>query len=650
LALSPVPFSAVAIAVAGAWGGPRLGLVELSVVEQRYRAVLAVKAGVPKSEVAAQAKVTRQTVHNWVVSYDRDGLGGLMDRSHRPDAHPLQIDPEMEALICEIRRFHPAWGPRRIVYELDRRELTSPARSTVYRVLVRHGLIEPKARRKQRREYRRWERAEPMALWQMDIVGGVMIDGPNGPWEAKVVTGVDDHSRYCVIATVVVRATGRAVCLAFAAALCRYGVPDEVLTDNGKQFTARFGRGGEVLFDRICRENGIAHRLTKPSSPTTTGKVERFHQTLRRELLNGVECFPSIEAAQGEIDAFVVEYNTVRPHQSLDMATPASRFRPGMSVLDDTAATTAAERLLPLHLPGILSSVPALPAAEDAAPPADSAVPPNTGQEPPEATVSVPATWEGGPVEFDRVVPASGNMAVCNRQFWFGRPRAGLTVTFWASVDVLHVTSGGHRIKTLRSHLSMLDLAALVAKGARPAGPPPIPVEPGTAVEVERLVRRNGTISLGDHQVSVGEINAGRQVGIRIDGDTLLVFDPETRELLRSRTHPLTSEEVIRLRGARPAGTPPKPRTSPFTVQRRASATGVITVAGQHIALGRKYAGHTVAIHVSGHVLTIDVDDDQKTVVRTTTKPIRQEKAHRPHQQSTPPKEQTPREANPYNV
>ena len=83
-----------------------------------------------------------------------------------------------------------------------------------------------------------------MALWQLDIVGGVFLaDGT----EAKIVTGVDDHSRYCVIASVVARATGRAVCLAFAAALRAFGVPGEVLTDNGKQFTDRFGKGGEVL-------------------------------------------------------------------------------------------------------------------------------------------------------------------------------------------------------------------------------------------------------------------------------------------------------------------------------------------------------------------------------------------------------------------
>jgi transposase InsO family protein len=120
----------------------------------------------------------------------------------------------------------------------------------------------------------------------LDIMGGFFLTSGA---ELKLVTGVDDHSRFLVIAAVVPRATGRAVCAAFAAALVEFGTPEEVLTDNGKQFTARFGRprpATEVLFDRICRENGITHRLTAPRTPTTTGKIERFHQSLRRELLD----------------------------------------------------------------------------------------------------------------------------------------------------------------------------------------------------------------------------------------------------------------------------------------------------------------------------------------------------------------------------
>jgi hypothetical protein len=99
-----------------------------------------------------------------------------------------------------------------------------------------------------------------------------------------------------------------------------------VLTDNGKVFTGRFAaRPMEVLFDRICRENGIRHLLTAPRSPTTTGKIERFHGTLRRELLNGAT-FAALAAAQQAIDGWIVEYNTDRPHQALGGCTPAERF------------------------------------------------------------------------------------------------------------------------------------------------------------------------------------------------------------------------------------------------------------------------------------------------------------------------------------
>ena len=101
-------------------------------------------------------------------------------------------------------------------------------------------------------------------------------------------------------------------------------------TFNGKQFTGRFGkpRPAEVLFERICRENGITQRLTKPRSPTTTGKIERLHQTLQLELLNTHEPFDSIEDAQAAVDAWRREYNADRPHQSLGMAFPAARFAP----------------------------------------------------------------------------------------------------------------------------------------------------------------------------------------------------------------------------------------------------------------------------------------------------------------------------------
>jgi transposase InsO family protein len=301
-------------------------LVELSVVEQRYQAVLAVLDGASVMEVASRFDVHRQTVHRWLRRYEQHGLAGLADRSHRPGSCPHQMPAAVEARILEWRRRHPGWGPRRLVYEAVKAGMDpAPSRSAVYRSLLRHGLIDPDARRRRKETWKRWERGSPNELWQLDLVGGVgLTDGT----ELKALTGVDDHSRFCVCAALLRRATGRAVCEAFTAAMTRHGVPGEVLTDNGRQFTGRFaGKDVEVLFDRICRENGISHRLTAPYSPTTTGKIERFHRSLRMEFLAG-RAFTTIEAAQTELDAWVGDYNANRPHQGINMATPAQRYHP----------------------------------------------------------------------------------------------------------------------------------------------------------------------------------------------------------------------------------------------------------------------------------------------------------------------------------
>ena len=301
-------------------------LVELSVVEQKYQAVLAVVGdGREVTDVARQFGVSRQTLHAWLTRYEAEGLAGLVPRSRRPGSCPHQMDPAVEVLLLEMRRAHPHWGPRRLLHELARRSVSPmPSRSGVYRALVRAGVIEVEPRRSRREHWRRWERGSPMELWQLDLVGGFLLaDGSR----AKALTGIDDHSRFCVSATLMLRERTQPVCEAFAAALRTHGVPQQVLTDNGRVFTGRFNHPPvEVLFDRICRENGIEHLLTAPRSPTTTGKIERFHRTLRAEFLTG-RVFPTLARAQAELNAWVSSYNHARPHQSLDMDTPAQRFR-----------------------------------------------------------------------------------------------------------------------------------------------------------------------------------------------------------------------------------------------------------------------------------------------------------------------------------
>ena len=173
-------------------------LVELGLVEQRYRAVLEVlNGGATVTDVARRYGVVRQTVHTWLREYANHGLAGLVDGSSRPARCPHQMGPEVEALVVEWRRAHPTWGPRTLVNRLAREGVEPlPSRSAVYRALVRHQLIDPTRRRRRRSDYKRWERARAMELWQMDITGGVrLVDGTRPSviraWDARPGRGID---------------------------------------------------------------------------------------------------------------------------------------------------------------------------------------------------------------------------------------------------------------------------------------------------------------------------------------------------------------------------------------------------------------------------------------------------------------------------
>jgi transposase InsO family protein len=331
-------------------------LVELGLVEQRLKAVHEVLDGATVTDVALRNGVTRQSVHIWLRRYANHGITGLIDKTSKPETCPHQMTPVVEARIIEMRRVHPGWGPRTIRTHLGREGVTPlPGRSSIYRALVRHRLLEPTPRKRSRSDYKRWERSKSMELWQMDIVGRFFLaDGT----EVKVVTGVDDHSRFCVCARIVARATAKPVCDALTFALKQHGAPNEILSDNGKVFTARFGPGpGPVLFDRICHNFGIKHRLTAPYSPTTTGKVERFHRTYRDEfLVDHDRRHATIEGAQEALDGWVVKYNTERPHQSLGDRPPAERFAlaaPGDPIDTEVELTEVEEPTTSPRPPGV---------------------------------------------------------------------------------------------------------------------------------------------------------------------------------------------------------------------------------------------------------------------------------------------------------
>jgi hypothetical protein len=406
------------------------------------------------------------------------------------------------------------------------------------------------------------------------------------------------------------RATARPVCRAFVEAMTVYGVPEEVLTDNGTVFTGRFikPRPAEVLFERICRENGITQRLTKPRSPTTTGKIERLHQSLQLELLDAHGPFESLTALQAALDAWRQEYNTDRPHQSLDMAFPASRFIPAVSPL-------------PLRVPSQLAAASPGQPEQDEPSPADSPA----AAAPDREEVSLAA------VEADRVVPPSGNLWIGGQQVWLGPALADRKVTIWVDETSLHVLLDGARIKTLPSRLGVAELARLAAAGARPAGPSPLLAGTGTAVEIERTVNATGLVGLAGAQLNVGYQLAGQRVTLRMDGTQMMVITGDG-ELARTMPCPVPAGDRYRLRGARKAAASPPPPSGPVTVQRRVSSRGGIMVATQKIQVGLIHAGKIVTITAEDHAFRLIIDGHAVRVVpRTTTREIHRYKAYAAH-------------------
>jgi transposase InsO family protein len=583
-------------------------LVELSVMEQRYQAVMEViQAHVPVTEVAERYGVSRQAVHRWIRHYRSGGITALSDQPRTPRSSPLRLSPEVEAAICEMREKHRRWGPRTLAYWLANEGIDpAPARSTIYRVLVRNHLIVPVSRKRKRESYVRWERGAPMELWQHDFISGVMLK--NGR-ELKVVTGIDDHSRYCVLAKVITRASGRQVCLAFAQALATYGIPDEVLSDNGVQFTSRLisrKTMGEALFERICRENHIVQRFTKVASPTTTGKIERLHLTMR-EMLDEHGPFADADEVQEAFDLWRADYNDLRPHQSLDMATPASRFVPRPETIGD------------LVLPAELRIVP----GERVIEPDEEAE--HFVAEPNSAVVDVEA------VEFTRTVPACGNLSISEQQIWIGPKWAGREVHFWADTVSVHVTMGGQHLKTVPSRLSTNSLHRLIAEGAVPAGPPPrSPAAIGlraadATLELERTVNAAGLVSLADTQFSVGFQFAGERVRIVLEHD--LAHIVRDGVVVRSFPCALPPAKRQRLQGARVAQSLDL-RTEPLVVARRVSAQGAIQIGGQKVIVGTSHRRKIVEVLVEHRYLRImENGTTLKTVARNSTKEVKRFKA-----------------------
>jgi transposase InsO family protein len=294
------------------------------------------RTGISVAEVCRRHGISRASYYRYRRRYLDEGVAGLEPRSRRPRSSPGQIDAVLEAEIVTMRKRHPRWGARRIHGELARAGLEPPAVATIHRALKRNHLVAPQPPRR-RKARKRFEREIANDLWQIDATQVALAEGKLG-W---VVDVLDDHARFLLAAVAVASPTGEAAWACFLAASGCYGLPRQLLSDNGLSFTGRL-YGLQVAFERRLAEIGVELINAAPAHPQTLGKLERFHRTLK-EWLHEEGPPLDLEHLQLLLDRFRAHYNSERPHQGIGNQTPAERYLPGRAIDELLGELTLAE-------------------------------------------------------------------------------------------------------------------------------------------------------------------------------------------------------------------------------------------------------------------------------------------------------------------
>ena len=280
------------------------------------------------AEVARTYGVARSWVYELVARYRAEGDRAFEPRSRRPRSSPATIEPSVAELIVRLRKELAGdgldAGAATIGWHLEHAHGVHVSRATIYRHLRAAGLITPTPKKRPRSSYIRFEAEQPNECWQADFTHVRLADGT----DSEVLCWIDDHARYALSITAHERVTGPIVLTVFRDCVDRYGPPASTLTDNGMVFTARLagGRGGRNAFESELARLRITQKNSRPNHPTTCGKVERLHQTLK-QWLRARPAPADLTELQTLLDTFVDRYNHHRPHRSLPHgATPAAVY------------------------------------------------------------------------------------------------------------------------------------------------------------------------------------------------------------------------------------------------------------------------------------------------------------------------------------
>lgn len=311
---------------------------EVTTLTLRYEFVmLAQSESCNFSSLCDRFSISRKTGYKWLKRYKQSGGAGLTDLSRRPHFSPLSTDAAIEDAVIDAREKFPAWGGRKLHTILVNQGCEGvPAPSTITAILRRNGKLDP-AEAAKHTAFERFEHPHPNDLWQMDFKGHF----PMRQGRCHPLTVLDDHSRYSVLLKACAHENTESVQQALTDAFRRYGLPYRMNMDNGSPWGNHGSKDLTVLTVWLMRL-GIAVSHSRPYHPQTNGKDERFHRTLNLEAIKGRN-FHDLADCQQAFEQFRHCYNFVRPHESLQMKTPGTRYQ--------SSARSYPESLPPIEYP-----------------------------------------------------------------------------------------------------------------------------------------------------------------------------------------------------------------------------------------------------------------------------------------------------------
>jgi transposase InsO family protein len=279
-------------------------------------------------EVCQAHDVSRSWLYELIARYRQAGDEGLRPQSKRPRSSPARVSAAVEEEIVALRKeltdLGVDAGAHTIAYHLQRRhrrhKRVVPSVATIWRVLSRRGFIVPQPHKRPRSSWRRFQAELPNECWQADVTHWTLADGS----EVEILNIIDDHSRLLVASKAFNTTKAADVVETFHHGAATWGLPASMLTDNGAIFTAE-SRRGACAIELELLSLGIDYKHSRPYHPQTCGKVERFHQTLKRWLARKRRP-ATLAGLQAQLDRFGAYYNTIRPHRALGRATPAQAF------------------------------------------------------------------------------------------------------------------------------------------------------------------------------------------------------------------------------------------------------------------------------------------------------------------------------------